>query len=62
MTVLLVVLGVSMLQESGHNVRRELAEKPLVLRWLVYLALLFAVLLLSPDLTAGFGEFMYAQF
>ncbi len=61
-TALLVVLGVSMLQESGHNVRRELAEKPLVLRWLVYLALLFAVLLLSPDLTAGFGEFMYAQF
>lgn len=59
---LLLILYVSIRQEAGHNVRRELAEKPLVLRWLVYIALILAVLLLSPDLTEGAGGFIYAQF
>ena len=59
---LLVVLYVSIRQESGHNVRQELAEKSLPVRWFIYIAMILAVLLLSPDLTEGLGGFIYAQF
>ena len=59
---LLLILYVSIRQEAGHNIRQELAEKPLVLRWLVYIAMILAVLLLSPDITEGAGGFIYAQF
>ncbi len=59
---LMVVLLVSMLEEKGHDVREMLASKNIILRWFVYIAVIFAVLLLSPDLTGGFGEFLYAQF
>ena len=59
---LLVVLFVSIRQESGHSVRQELAQKPLAVRWFIYIAMILAVLLLSPDMTEGAGGFIYAQF
>ena len=48
------------MKEKGINLRDFVAEKPLVVRWLIYLCLVFV--------TAPFGyvgtttEFMYAQF
>ena len=50
----------SVMKEKGMSLRDFVAERPLVVRWVVYLILIFA--------TAPFGyvssstEFMYAQF
>ena len=50
----------SVMKEKGMSLRDFVAERPLVVRWAVYLILIFA--------TAPFGyvssstEFMYAQF
>ena len=57
-TVILFITSV--MKEKGINLRDFVAEKPLVVRWLIYLCLVFS--------TAPFGyvgtttEFMYAQF
>lgn len=56
----LVWLVVSVRKEKGVDVRKNLAEKPLVLRWAVYLALIFSTGILGYiGATTGF---IYAQF
>lgn len=54
---------VSLLQEKGHSIRAELAQKSLFIRWPVYIALLLAVLLFGaygPNYTPV--DLIYAQF
>ena len=56
----IILFITSVMKEKGINLRDFVAEKPLVVRWLIYLCLVFV--------TAPFGyvgtttEFMYAQF
>lgn len=56
----IILFITSVMKEKGINLRDFVAEKPLVVRWLIYLCLVFS--------TAPFGyvgtttEFMYAQF
>lgn len=56
----LILLITSVMKERGIKIRDYVAERPLVVRWAIYLVLIFA--------TAPFGyvgittEFMYAQF
>ena len=60
---LLAVLVVSMLQERYGSVRELLAKQNLAFRWLVYLALFLAVLVLGrygPGYNAA--DFIYAGF
>lgn len=60
---LLAVLVVSMLQERYGSVRELLAKQNLAFRWLVYLALFLAVLVLGrygPGYNAA--DFIYARF
>lgn len=60
-TVIIFVVG--LLQEKGHNLRAELAAKPLALRWAVYFAAIFIVLIFG-----AYGDnymvvpFIYGQF
>lgn len=56
-----VVFAVSFLQEKGIQIRLAIAAKPWVLRWVIYLVLLFSIPMLGqpPDSTGGF---IYAQF
>ncbi len=60
---LLVLLGVSILQERGVRIREAVARQNLVFRWLLYLAALFAVILFGAY-GEGYhpSEFVYAQF
>lgn len=53
---------IDLLALKHGDVRALIARQKLPVRWAVYLGLLFSVLLLSPNLTAGVGDFMYAQF
>jgi len=41
--VLLFIVG--LLQEKGHCLRKELAQQNVVLRWTVYFALIFVVII-----------------
>ena len=52
---------VSCLEERGVQIRTAIAGKAWILRWAIYLALLFAIPMLGqpPDSTGGF---IYAQF
>ena len=58
--VVIILFITSVMKEKGINLRDFVAEKPLLVRWLIYLCLVFS--------TAPFGyvgtttEFMYAQF
>lgn len=56
-----VLFVVSFLQESHVEIRKSLAEKPLILRWTAYLLLLFSIPLLGQINLTG-GGFIYAQF
>ena len=59
---LLVVFVVSNLQQNG-SVRKMIQKQNLVFRWIIYIALLFAVLILGmygPGFDAS--EFIYGQF
>jgi hypothetical protein len=57
---LIIHIIISILKERGVNLREWIDKRPLVFRWVVYIALVFV--------TAPFGyvgtttEFMYAQF
>ena len=54
------IIIVSILKEKNVNIREWIDKRPLVIRWAIYIALVFV--------TAPFGfvgattEFMYAQF
>lgn len=56
-----VIFIVSFLQENGMKIRATIAAKPWLVRWAVYLILLFSIPMLGqpPDSTGGF---IYAQF
>ena len=56
-----VLFVVSFLQEKGTHIRVALASRPWLIRWFIYLALLFSIPMLGqpPDSTGGF---IYAQF
>jgi hypothetical protein len=59
----LVVLIISILQEKGHSIRAEIASKNILFRWIIYYALIFAVLIFGAYGT-GYDAvgFIYAQF
>ena len=60
LVALIVLIIVSILKEKNVNIREWIDKRPLVIRWAIYIALVFV--------TAPFGfvgattEFMYAQF
>ena len=58
---LIFFLIVSNIQEK-HPVRPWLAEKPLVVRWLVYFLLLGSILTMGVFNISMVGGFAYAQF
>lgn len=60
----LIVFIIEVLKEKGHDIRYELAQRPFVLRWAVYLFLIFALLITgmygnnaSGDAAAIYGQF-----
>ncbi|MEF9945609.1 MAG: MBOAT family O-acyltransferase [Lachnospiraceae bacterium] len=55
------VFIISLLQENGVEIRKSLGAKPLLVRWAVYLMLIFALPFLG-FITTGGGGFIYAQF
>ena len=60
--LLIVWLALSAREEQGLDLREALAKQDLWLRWLVYLGLIFALLLLSADSANLLGGFIYAQY
>ncbi len=54
-----VLLMKSIREEQGNDVRSDLDQKSLPVRWLVYFGILFAVLILGKY---SYGGFIYAQF
>ena len=42
---LLVVLIVSILKEKNINIREKIKEKPIVIRWIIYYLLIFAIII-----------------
>lgn len=58
-----IMLVISILQERGHSIRAELAKKPLPVRWLVYIALIVAVIIFGAyGQNYGKVDFIYGQF
>lgn len=59
----IILLLVGLYKEKGHAIREELAQTNIVLRWLVYYGLIFAVVILGAYGT-GYETvgFIYAQF
>ena len=57
------VLIVSMMQEKGYSLRETVAGQNIVLRWTVYFALIFAVVIFGAYGT-GYDQvaFIYGQF
>jgi len=63
MACVAVLMGVEALKEKGVHIREAIAAKPIVLRWCVYYALIFAVLIFGfygPGYNAS--DFIYAGF
>lgn len=59
----MILFTVSVLQEKGMEVRKRIDTLPLLIKWALWLMLLFAIPLMgyfSPD--ASVGGFMYANF
>jgi len=56
-----ILFTVSVLQERGICIRSAIAARPLVLRWAIYLFLVFALPVLGQPPSAT-GGFIYAQF
>lgn len=55
-----IIFIVSVLKEKGVHIRKAVADKPLLVRWVLYLALVFAPILFGyTEATSGF---LYAQF
>ena len=59
-----VVFIIGLLKEKGHNIREELAQKPLILRWVLYLLLIFSILIVGMygNNAGGEAAAIYAQF
>lgn len=61
---IIILFIVGLVKEKGHDIRAELNQKPFILRWIVYLALIFSLLILgmygsnaSGDAAAIYGQF-----
>lgn len=59
----LIMLIVGILQEKGYSLREKIAERGIALRWCVYFAAIFAVIIFGAY-GAGYNpvDFIYAQF
>ncbi len=59
----IVMLAVSLLQERGFSLRERIAEKNIAIRWCIYFAAIFAVIIFGAY-GAGYNpvDFIYAQF
>ncbi len=60
--VLILWFALEAKAESGVELRAALARQELWLRWLVYFALIFGLLLLTVDSAGLLGGFVYAQY
>ncbi len=60
---ILVLLVVSIMQESGIKIRDKLSEQNVIFRWIIYLVALFVVIIFGMY-GAGYNasDFIYAQF
>ena len=56
---IIVLIIISIIKEKGIDIRKKIATLPLVIRWLIYISLIFSIPLLQSTETSGF---MYAQF
>lgn len=56
-----VLFAVGILQEKGIRIRERIASYPLLIRWGIWMILLFSLPFLGY-ITAGKGGFIYAQF
>lgn len=60
-TIAIFVVG--LLQEKGYSLRRTIADKNIVIRWCVYFAAIFLVIILGAYGTGyNAADFIYAQF
>lgn len=57
----LIIFVVSVLKEMHVDIREAVAAKPLVVRWVLYLALVMVIPLFG-NIAANVGGFIYAQF
>jgi hypothetical protein len=56
----MILFVIGLLKEKGHDIRVELATKPFILRWIIYLFLIFALLVTgnaAGDMAAIYGQF-----
>lgn len=61
---ILIVFIIEVLQAKGHDIRLELQSKPLVLRWVIYLFLIFILLItgMYGSNSTGDAAAIYGQF
>jgi D-alanyl-lipoteichoic acid acyltransferase DltB (MBOAT superfamily) len=57
-----VVWWISLLEERGHSVVTLLTQRPMQLRWAIYIGAVVAIALLSVDANAGEVNFIYGRF
>ena len=54
---------VGLLQERGHNIRKDISKQNLIFRWIIYYLAFFAIVILGvygPGYAAS--DFIYGQF
>ena len=59
----LVMFVVGLLQERGHNIRKDISKQNLIFRWIIYYLAFFAIVILGvygPGYAAS--DFIYGQF
>jgi len=61
-TAALVMLLVEVLQENGIHIRESISRQNVIVRWITYYGLIFAILFFMMDSSDGIKEFIYAQF
>jgi D-alanyl-lipoteichoic acid acyltransferase DltB (MBOAT superfamily) len=57
-----IVWWVSLLQEGGNSVGTFVTNRPLILRWAIYIGAVVVIALLSVDVNAGEVNFIYGRF
>ena len=63
LVAMLILAAVEIINERGHSLRELVSRRNIVLRWVLYLALIFAVIVFGmygPDFIPG--QFIYEQF
>ena len=56
----LIIFIVSLLKEKGMNIRDTIAQKNIVVRWVIYIAFIMFILIYGS--TATTSDFIYANF